>query len=1055
MVDTGTKSGKAAFIAALAAVVTGVCVLVGWLFDLESVKRIAPGFVAMNPVAAVAFILAGASLALFLQPPHGHGQKSRLLLFTARLCALAVALIGLAKLLGLLGGGDMGVDQWLFTSKLPGELRFPSRMAPNAALNFFLLGGALLFADAKKRSVRLTTEFAVGVVGFGSLLAVLGYAYGVQSFYQLGSYIPMALHSALTFSVLVTAFSLAHTDRGFLSIFIGNCAAGTLGRRLLPAVVLIPAAFGWLELHGELRGIYDSRLGNALFAVGNIVIFTLLVCWIASALSHADRSRTIAEKSLQRQKTELRALFDLMPALIWFKDTENRILLVNQRLAEAAGKTVAEIEGKSARDIYPQDAARYYADDLEVIRLGVPKLGSVEQVRDLAGKDHWLQTDKVPYFDKDGKVIGIVAMAQDITERKWSENALRESEERFRSYFELGLIGMAISSPAKGWLEVNDQLCRMFGYGRSELLQTTWAELTHPDDLPADLANFNRVLTGELDGYSMNKRFVRKDGQIIDTTLSVKCLRRADSSVDYFVVLLQDITARKQTEAARDRLAAIVEHSAEAIISKTLDGIVTSWNPAAGKMLGYTAAEMIGQPLLAIIPDDRLNEEAEILASFARGELVRHVETVRVRKDGQRFEVSATISAIKDADGSTVGISKIIRDITERRRLEGQLFQSQKLETVGKLAGGIAHEFNSILTAIIGQSELLLHDLPAGSPLVKNATEISRAAERAAALTRQLLAYGRKLRLEPEILDLNAILAGMESTLRHLAGRSVDVRLVPAAGLRTVRADAAQIEQVITNMAINARAAMPNGGKLTLETANVSFDLESVGRHPELKPGDYVMLAITDTGAGMSAEVKARAFEPFFTTKAVGQGTGLGLSTCYGIIKQSGGHISLYSEPAHGANFKIYLPQVESPAKPPAPQFDLPALPRGTETILLVEDDPALREMAATLLKRLGYTVWTAANGAEALSLKQQHDIGQVDLVFTDVVMPHMTGKELAGRVRALYPATKILFTSAYTENAIVHQGVLDQGTMLLEKPFTPSALARKLREALDQPGPE
>jgi signal transduction histidine kinase len=267
------------------------------------------------------------------------------------------------------------------------------------------------------------------------------------------------------------------------------------------------------------------------------------------------------------------------------------------------------------------------------------------------------------------------------------------------------------------------------------------------------------------------------------------------------------------------------------------------------------------------------------------------------------------------------------------------------METVGKLAGGVAHEFNSILTAIIGQSELLLGDLPAGSPMAKSATEISKAAGRAATLTRQLLAYGRKQLLQPETLDLNQVMASMEGMFHHLMGGDVDTQIVPALDLQTVKADAGQIEQVIMNMAINARDAMPNGGKLTLETANVSFDQESVGRYPELKPGDYVMLAITDTGTGMSEEVKARVFEPFFSTKDVGQGTGLGLSTCYGIIKQSGGHISVYSELARGTTFKIYLPQVEQQTKIPIERLASPDLPRGTETILLVEDDLALREM--------------------------------------------------------------------------------------------------------------
>ena len=277
------------------------------------------------------------------------------------------------------------------------------------------------------------------------------------------------------------------------------------------------------------------------------------------------------------------------------------------------------------------------------------------------------------------------------------------------------------------------------------------------------------------------------------------------------------------------------------------------------------------------------------------------------------------------------------------------------------------------------------------------------------------------------------------------------MKLVPAVGLKAVKADVGQIGQVITDMVMNAVDAMPTGGKLTLETANVALDDAYASHFPDVKSGEYVMLAITDTGTGMSPEVRARVFDPFFSTKAPGQGTGLGLSTSYGIIKQSGGHISVYSEPGRGTTFKIYLPQVESLSKVPVRAFASAELPRGTETILLVEDDPALREMAGELLTRLGYTVWTAANGVEALSLKQEHETEPIDLLFTDVVMPQMSGKELSELIKAMSPKTKILFTSAYTENAIVHQGVLNKGIVLLQKPFTPTALANKVRQALDQ----
>jgi two-component system, cell cycle sensor histidine kinase and response regulator CckA len=296
------------------------------------------------------------------------------------------------------------------------------------------------------------------------------------------------------------------------------------------------------------------------------------------------------------------------------------------------------------------------------------------------------------------------------------------------------------------------------------------------------------------------------------------------------------------------------------------------------------------------------------------------------------------------------------------------------------------------------------------------------------------------------------VLAGMEGALRQLIGPSQDIRIVSAPQLHPVKADAGQIEQVIMNIAMNAVDAMPNGGKLLLETANVTLDSGYVSQFSDLKAGEYVMLAITDTGAGMSEAVKARVFEPFYSTKGVGQGSGLGLSTCYGILKQSGGHISVYSEPGRGTTLKIYLPRVEQPAQASANRTPASGLPSGTETILMVEDDPALFEMVATLLRRLGYTVWGAANGIEALVLKQRSDVGHIDLLFTDVVMPHMSGKELSDRFRASFSHTRVLFTSAYTENAVIHQGGLDEGVALLQKPFTPSALAHKIREVLDQP---
>ena len=517
------------------------------------------------------------------------------------------------------------------------------------------------------------------------------------------------------------------------------------------------------------------------------------------------------------------------------------------------------------------------------------------------------------------------------------------------------------------------------------------------------------------------------------------------------------IAEQKVTQESLQLLGSAITQSKDAILitEAELDAPgpkIVFVNPAFTKMTGYTADEALGKTP-RILQGPRTDKAVlnRLLKNLHEGEVFEG-ETVNYRKNGEELEIEWQIAPIRNAAGTITHFVGIQRDIKERKTHEARLFQSQKMETIGRLAGGFAHEFNSIMTAIIGQSEMILGDLSQGTPAVNRAMEIRHAADRAAILTRQLLAYGRRQILQPEILDLNKILIEMTETLQHLMGKEVEVQIIPNPELKAVKIDPGQMEQVLLNMAINAADAMPNGGKFLLETSNVTLDEAYVCPFAGLKSGDYVMLAISDTGFGMSEEVKARVFEPFFSTKGVGEGTGLGLSACYGILRQSHGHINVYSELARGSTFKIYLPQVEQPAKTSTSRLKSRTLPRGTETILLAEDDPSLLNMAADLLKRQGYTVLTAVDGVAALNLKHQRDIGHIDLLLTDVVMPHMSGKELADRIRAIYPRTKILFTSAYTESVIVHQGILTDGLTLLQKPYTPSTLANKVRELLDRP---
>ena len=384
------------------------------------------------------------------------------------------------------------------------------------------------------------------------------------------------------------------------------------------------------------------------------------------------------------------------------------------------------------------------------------------------------------------------------------------------------------------------------------------------------------------------------------------------------------------------------------------------------------------------------------------------------------------------------------------RQSEEQLRQAHKIEAVGRLASGVAHDFNNILTVITGHSELLLRQLDADDPRRKNAEQIEKAAYRAAALTRQLLTFSRKQVIEPRVLKLNAIILNIEKMLRRLIGEDIEFCTVLDSAAGHIKADPGQIEQVIMNLAVNARDAMPNGGKLTVTTANTTLDKNQLNNFPDLCAGDYVMLTIADTGTGMSEEVKAHLFEPFFTTKPPGKGTGLGLATCFGIVKQNTGHINVHSELGRGTTFKIYFPQVQSALESPRVRIMPTEATGGNETVLLVEDEPVVRELAVATLREKGYTVVEAVNGEEGLRMARQHD-GKIDLVLTDVVMPVMGGKEMADALHASHPDTKVLFTSGYTEDAMGHHGVLRPGILFLQKPYMTATLARKVREVLDE----
>jgi two-component system, cell cycle sensor histidine kinase and response regulator CckA len=498
----------------------------------------------------------------------------------------------------------------------------------------------------------------------------------------------------------------------------------------------------------------------------------------------------------------------------------------------------------------------------------------------------------------------------------------------------------------------------------------------------------------------------------------------------------------------RLQLAAIVESSEDAIIGCSLAGHITIWNRGAERLFGYSADEVIGEITCTnshlLWPD-----ELKALKRVRKGEYVPPFETVRRRKDGTDVHVSVCISPIREQDGRIAGASLICRDVSERKRLERQVVQSQKMEAIGQLAGGVAHDFNNLLTIINGYSELLLNRLPPGDPMRQLLSEIHRAGERAGALTRQLLAFSRQQVLEPKVLELNAVVSDTEKMLRRLIGEDIILTYVPSPTAERVKVDPGQLEQILMNLAVNGRDAMPQGGRITIETRSVTLDEHYAQTHPDALPGEYVLLAVSDTGCGMDEATKAHIFEPFFTTKGPGKGTGLGLATVYGIVKQSGGSIDVYSEAGRGTTFKIYFPQVQEPVSSGKSFRGLSVMPHGSEIVLLVEDEDAVRSLACHVLRSCGYTVLEADDGQRAVQLVKDHR-GPIDLVLSDVVMPYLGGRQLVERLSALRPSLKVLFMSGYTDDAVVRHGVLATDYAFLQKPFTPTALAQKVREVLD-----
>jgi two-component system cell cycle sensor histidine kinase/response regulator CckA len=777
-------------------------------------------------------------------------------------------------------------------------------------------------------------------------------------------------------------------------------------------------------------------------------------------------ARDITErKQAEEALTLFRSLIDHANDIIEVADPETgRFLDVNERACLAHGYTHEEYLALTVPQINVVMATRSWKETVEELRCS----GSLIRESQHRRKDGSIFPVEIniSYIRLDRDYV--LSVVRDITQRKQAEEALRESEQKYRFITEKMADAVWLMDMDFKPTFISPSVTRIFGYTLEELRTLPLDELLSPESLEFAMKTMTTELSAERLAPRPHERsvtveleFRRKDGSLSWSESTITLLTDSEGRPTGLMGVGRDITGRKKAEEAlresEERYRVLYEDNPSMYFTVDPDGIVLSVNQFGCEQLGYTASELVGESVLNVFHDEDINAAAESVARCAENPgQVFHWELRKVHKAGNVLWVKETARAMRGPDGQVV-VFIVCEDITERKlaekereNLQAQLFQAQKMEVLGRLAGGVAHDFNNMLFAILGHTELALRLSNPADPIYDYLKVIEESTYRSADLVRQLLAFARQQTVAPKVLDLNDTVAGMLKMLRRLIGEDIHLVWMPGAGLWPVRIDPSQIDQLLANLCVNARDAISGVGKVTIETRNAIFDEAYCAVHPGFVCGQFVLLAVSDDGCGMTQDVIAHLFEPFFTTKEMGKGTGLGLATVYGIVRQNEGFINVYSEPGEGSTFKIYLPRFEGQSGELDAASVAEMLTSHGETVLLVEDDAAILKLGQTMLQELGYKVLAADTPSQALHQAEAYT-GEIQLLITDVVMPEMSGRALAQVLGKIRPALKVLFTSGYTGDVISHHGVLDEGVHFLQKPFSMRDLASKVREVLEQ----